>query len=136
MRSRTYNIWATMIQRCENPNDDGYARYGAKGIRVCVKWQASYQSFLSDMGEAPEGMTLDRKDNAKGYEPGNCRWATRAEQNRNQTSNRMVGDLCMADAIAASGLSASTVYYRLKKGWPVERALSTPPGPTSSRRAA
>ena len=81
-KSPTYKSWATMIERCSNKNSDGYASYGGAGIAVCERWR-SFKNFLADMGERPAGKTIDRIDNAKGYEPSNCRWATAAEQQQN-----------------------------------------------------
>ena len=81
--SPTYHSWQAMRQRCTNPNTVAWKYYGARGIRVCERWQ-TFVNFLADMGERPAGKTLDRIDCDGNYEPGNCRWATQAEQIRNR----------------------------------------------------
>jgi hypothetical protein len=72
-RSPTLNAWTNMIERCTNPRRADYRYYGARGITVCAHWKASFRSFVTDMGVRPDGMSIDRIDNARGYEPGNCR---------------------------------------------------------------
>ncbi len=86
-RSRTYQSWLMMRQRCRNPRVDNYKYYGGRGIRVCNRWDL-FENFLADMGERPDGKTLDRyPDNNGNYEPGNCRWATLKQQRANQRQN-------------------------------------------------
>lgn len=77
-----YNIWISMLKRCYNPNDVSFPNYGARGIDVCKRWW-SLKNFISDMGNR-NGLSLDRKDNDKGYSPDNCRWATYSEQANNK----------------------------------------------------
>jgi hypothetical protein len=81
--SSVYARWAQMIQRCTNPNNTGYHLYGGRGIEVCDRWR-EFSAFYEDMGDPPEGMTLDRINNDGNYEPSNCRWATKSEQNANR----------------------------------------------------
>lgn len=79
-----YSTWKGMKERCSNPNHIRYAEYGGRGITVCERWRDNFWSFVADVGERPDGHTLDRVDNDRGYEPGNVRWATRSEQNANK----------------------------------------------------
>lgn len=78
-RSPTYLTWVSMLQRCENPEATGYEYYGERGIQVCENWHA-FEGFLADMGERPDGLTLDRLDPEGNYEKDNCRWATWKQQ--------------------------------------------------------
>jgi len=79
-----YGRWATMKSRCSNPNHKDYKNYGGRGITVCEAWQDSFETFLADMGECPEGLTIDRIDNDGNYEPSNCKWSTYTEQLNNR----------------------------------------------------
>lgn len=83
--SPTYVAWQNMLRRCRPGGPDAYL-YHERGIGVCSRWRESFESFLADMGQKPEGLSLDRTDNDGNYEPGNCRWATPSEQMRNRRS--------------------------------------------------
>jgi hypothetical protein len=85
----TYNSWKGMRDRCKNPNIPDYENYGAKGVTVCEKWDNSFEAFLADMGERPDGMTLDRINPFGNYEPDNCRWADYHTQRINRRSNHV-----------------------------------------------
>jgi hypothetical protein len=79
-----YSIWTSMKSRCNNPNDKDYAYYGGKGVKVCQKWQDSFEDFMKDMGPRPKGFTIERLNNDGNYEPRNCKWVSRADQSRNR----------------------------------------------------
>lgn len=95
-KTPTYRIWAAMVSRCHNPNHYGYAMYGGRGIAVCDRWRHDFLAFLSDMGERPQGLSIDRIDNSKGYEPGNCRWATSKEQGQNTRRCKLTMEKALA----------------------------------------
>ena len=127
--SRAYRSWIMMIQRCTNPKTKAWIRYGGQGITVCTEW-LDFTNFYRDMGDCPEGMSIDRIDNTKGYLPGNCRWATRTEQSRNQSSNRLItfkGETKhLVDWSKNYGINIATLHNRLERGWDIEKALITP----------
>lgn len=132
-RTKEYRTWLTMRQRCENPNNGAYGQYGGAGVTVCERWM-SYEAFREDMGPAPSlRHTIDRIDGTKGYEPGNCRWATYAEQNRNLKSNVVVEingvRKVLADWCKHYGIKRNTVNTRIRNGWDAETAIKTPLNP-------
>lgn len=100
--SPTYHSWQAMLARCRYPRRDTKASYAKRGIGVCERWR-SFDSFLADMGPRPDGTTLDRIDNARGYEPGNCRWSSPREQARNRRNLRLDFDAAVAVAMARLG---------------------------------
>ena len=141
-RTRLYVIWTVMKQRCFNPRVPGFKNYGARGIVVCRRWRDSFEAFSDDMGPPPEGTSIDRRDNARGYDCGrcedcaargavaNCRWATDLEQNRNRRDNRRIthqGEtLCVSEWEERLGLPKRLVTTRLRRGWTEAAALTTP----------
>jgi hypothetical protein len=126
----TKRSFREMHQRCGNPNSDKWKWYGGRGITVCERW-ASFDNFLSDMGERPAGKTLDRVNVNGNYEPGNCCWATPLEQGANKRNNRLLtigGEtMHMAEASRRYGVKQGTIWKRLLDGWPDEMAASTAP---------
>lgn len=101
-KTRTYRLWGAMKSRCV------HSMYYT-GVSVCPSWAQSYEAFVADMGECPEGLTLDRIDNTKGYEPGNCRWATMKEQVRNRRTNKLNAE--KADEIRRDTRSTSELAH-------------------------
>jgi len=123
---RTYRIWCTARSRCRWRAHHAYARYGGNGVTFCPRWD-SFLYFLEDMGHPPTDQhTLDRIDGQGNYEPGNCRWATRKEQNANRENTIWANGMPLKEAAEKAGIKYSTVWLRVKRGWPVDRALSTP----------
>jgi hypothetical protein len=128
-KTYTYTVWRFMRARCEKPDRPEYRNYGGRGIKVCDRWQ-SFENFLADMGEKPRGLSLDRIDNNGHYEPGNCRWATTAEQNRNRRNNvfyEMAGEKRTAkEWCEVFKVPYRCVRTRLARGWDQLRAFTEP----------
>lgn len=127
LSSRTYQTWSHMRQRCDNPNQECYKHYGGRGITISERWR-SFKNFLADMGERPDGMSLDRIDVNGNYEPGNCRWATQEMQHNNKRSNVYIeygGEkLSIAQLTRLTGMSKRTINYRIiHMGMSVEEAM-------------
>jgi hypothetical protein len=130
-RSPTWRSWSGMLDRCTNPKDPSYAQYGGRGIVVCNRW-LKFENFLADMGTRPEGMTLERAKNDEYYGPLNCVWATKGEQARNRRSNHNIEingvTKCLADWCQEYGLAHALVRWRLRHGWSIIEAVTTPTG--------
>jgi len=117
-RNPTYSLWATMIQRCTNPNDRSWAAYGGRGIEVCKSW-LTFEGFYADMGDKPKGLTLERINVDKGYNRKNCVWATQHAQARNKRSNVWVTidgeSKILSDWVEYIGVTKPAIYYRKHK---------------------
>ena len=126
--TRTYRIWQAMLNRCRNNKGNQWHRYGGRGIGVCERWK-TYANFISDMGESPPSMSIDRIDNDGDYCPENCRWATGDEQKRNTSKNRWLelnGERkILKDWADQLGMDQSSLRERLEK-MPLEMALTKP----------
>lgn len=125
-----YRIWQAMVQRCTNPAHQAYPNYGGRGITVCAQWLDSPAQFIEDMGRRPSARhEIDRKDNDKGYEPGNCRWTTRKVNARNRRSSRMVvlngQSRPLVEWCEVFGIPADTAKMRLDAGWTPEAVFKT-----------
>lgn len=130
-RTRTYRTWMGMTRRCRDANCPAFHNYGGRGIKVCQRWRESFVAFLEDMGECPSNLhSIERIDNDGDYCPENCRWATMAEQRRNSRQNLFLeyrGEtLTLTDWARRLGMPKSTLFGRLKMGWSVEAALTSP----------
>lgn len=138
-RSPEYRAWQMKRLRCHQPSNAAYSGYGDRGITVCDRWMSSVEAFIEDMGRKPSPLhEIDRIDNDKGYEPDNCRWATRKQNDRNRRSNHHLtvnGEtLTIAEWAERTGILHSTITKRLAAGWHAERAVMTPVGPSGPRR--
>lgn len=116
-----YRTWENMRKRCYYAKDKAFAYYGARGVTVCERWRGSFQSFLEDMGQRPSyDHSLDRIDNSKGYEPGNCRWSSRREQQNNRTDSVMITvddrEMTVTEWAREKGMSGRALTYRWRKG--------------------
>lgn len=134
----TYRIWKCMRQRCNYSGHKSYVDYGARGIKVCARWD-DFSNFVADMGLRPPGMTLGRIDNEVGYGPDNCRWETMKEQQRNRRSNVFLTAFGRTQTLIEWAeefdMGADTLAYRLReRSMPLEDALLEPIKPMKSSR--
>jgi len=133
LRKLIRGIWKGMIQRCTNPKRDAFIYYGGRGIEVCQRWLDSFENFLADVEPRPSpAHSIDRFPNPNGnYEPGNVRWATRAEQSRNKKNNHLMtlnGEThCLTEWAEVLGYSRGCLKERIRRGLPLDRVLSAEP---------
>ena len=130
-KTRLYRIWVSMIKRCQYSKQDSFERYGGRGITVCQEWQDfDTFAFWARASGYGEKLSIDRIDVNGNYCPENCRWATAKEQQRNTRYNRNIeydGRMQSVSAWAEElGINVVTLFGRLYRGWPVERALTEP----------
>lgn len=132
--SRIYRTWVHMRDRCYNPNDKRYDRYGGRGIEVCDEWRDSFQSFFewAMVNGYSDDLTIDRIDVNGNYEPSNCRWVTLKAQASNRSNNHFIcidgESLTVTQWLEKKMMKKETFYARLRKGWSEERAILTPVG--------
>lgn len=125
--SPEYLVWCGMHNRCRCPSNRAWSRYGGAGIRVCNEWN-SFLQFLADMGDRPEGTSLDRIDSAGPYSKENCRWATAEEQARNKVTTRVETAFGRTQTLAEwqkeTGIGHATLSSRMKAGRTMEEAIA------------
>lgn len=135
--TRIYSAWRSMRDRCLCPTHHAFKDYGERGITVCARWE-KFENFAEDMGDIPsKDHTLERSNNSLGYQPGNCRWATRKEQQRNTRFNRIltVGGIskCVSAWAEEKGIHFNVIHDRLRLGWTHEDAVTIPHKPRNKR---
>lgn len=134
-KSPEWRAWNRIKQRCLNPTDKAFKDYGARGITVFTPWIKSFESFYAEVGQRPSAShSIDRINNDGNYEPGNCRWATHAEQQRNKRDNVRIhfnGETkTVVEWAEITGISADTIYQRVGRGLPVDKILDLADGRT------
>lgn len=130
-RTPIYITWGGIVQRCTNPTDSHFPDYGGRGISICDRWRNSFENFYADMGPKPgPEYSIERSNNNGDYEPGNCIWVTKSEQNNNRRDNVIINyngkDYTKAQLAREHNINVATFGYRLSSGWSVEDAVNTP----------
>jgi len=127
-KSGVYKSWMKMVSRCNNSNNYKFGYYGGRGIKVSEDW-LSFENFYKDMGDRPDGMSIERVDNNKGYSKENCCWATRSEQAKNKRSAVMLKhngkSQCIADWSRELGIHRSTIVSRNRRGVSIDGSSVT-----------
>ena len=130
--TKLYKTWHNIRSRCNNPKATKYENYGGKGISVCREWEESFERFMdwSLNNGYKEGLTIDRIDGEKGYTPENCRWTTYKVQNNNTAQNHLITfqgkTMNVTQWANHLGISKKMLGERIRRGWEIERALTTP----------
>lgn len=124
-KTQEYISWRGMRHRCLNKKSTDYRYYGGRGIKICDRWR-TFQNFLADMGKAPIGFTLERKDVDGEYTPENCKWASRKEQASNRHSNIIFNSETASDASKRLGGGNNLVKGRIRNGMEISRAFTQP----------
>jgi hypothetical protein len=127
-RTPEYKVWCGMKQRCNYKGHTVYEFYGGRGIKVCERWENSFEAFLEDMGPRPSSKHSIERINGNGnYEPSNCGWSTDHEQNRNRRSNRnftVDGEtMCMTDWAQKLGINYKALWTRIDNDWTMEQVI-------------
>jgi len=121
-----YKTWSSIKNRCSNSNYPWYYNYGGRGIKVCKEWINDYQQFLDDMGRRPNGYSIERIDNNKGYSKENCKWIPRSCQNNNRRNSIIFNGEIATHASKRLGGSRYLVGHRVAHGWSLKNAFNTP----------
>lgn len=126
----TYHSYRDMLRRCYDIKNNQYKNYGKRGIIVCERWRENFSNFVEDMGLIPKGFSIERKNVNKNYEPKNCIWIDKRLQGRNTTRTKWIefnGERkSMVEWSESTGINYSTINQRLRKGWSIQRTLTTP----------
>lgn len=129
-KTNIYRAWVGMVDRCSNIKNSKYGDYGGRGITVCDRW-LTFVNFFQDMGGRPfQNAEIDRINNNGNYEPNNCKWSTRTEQNRNKRDSAKVtfnGETkCLSEWAIIYNIDRGTLRSRLHRGWSFERSTTGP----------
>jgi hypothetical protein len=128
-KSKEYSIWGSMKDRCYNKNNTRYKNYGGRGIIVCDRWINSFENFFLDMGNS-NGLSIDRIDVNRNYEPKNCKWSNPKQQANNRTNNTKLTyknqTMNISEWCEFLKMSTSTFHNRISRGWSIEKIIETP----------
>lgn len=134
---KAFNSWRCMLNRCLNPKAADYSRYGGRDILVHELWAESFENFYKDMGDRPEGLSLDRIDVNGNSEPENCRWASLEEQGNNKRTSVFLSFRGKTQTVSQWSkelkIESNTIFLRIKNGWTVEKTLTEPSMPRDKR---